>query len=156
MIEREKILVSACLLGINCDYKGGNRLNQKVLDFIKDKDFIPVCPEIYGGFATPRPDAEIVGGQGEKVLNGEAKVVELDDNDVSDKFIAGAQTVLEIAQLAGTKAAILKAKSPSCGRGQTYDGTFSKTLVVGNGVLAALLLENGIKVITEEDLWKII
>ncbi len=152
----ETILVSACLIGINCNYEGSNRQNQKVLDYIKGKNFIPVCPEIYGGFPTPRPGAEIVGGQGEKVLTGEAKVVELDDNDVSDKFIAGAQAVLEMAQLAGAKAAILKAKSPSCGCGQTYDGTFSKTLVAGNGVLAVLLLENGVKVITEEDLWKVI
>lgn len=152
MRNKDKILVSACLLGINCNYKGSNRLNQKVLAFIKDKNFIPICPEIYGGFATPRSDAEILGGQGEKVLAGKAKVVESDGNDVSEKFIAGAQAVLKIAQLVGAKSAILKAKSPSCGCGQTYDGTFSKTLVNGNGVLTTLLLENGIKVITEENL----
>jgi len=152
MVDKETILVSACLLGVNCNYKGGNRLNQRVLDFIKDKNFIPVCPEIYGGFATPRPDAEIVGGQGQKVLQGQAKVIEPAGTDVSDKFIAGAKEVLKLAQLAGVNLAILKARSPSCGVGQAYDGTFTKTLVQGNGVLAELLSQNGIKVITEESL----
>ncbi|MFA6215824.1 MAG: DUF523 domain-containing protein [Patescibacteria group bacterium] len=152
MVKKEKILVSACLLGLNCDYKGGNRLNQKVLVFLKGKGFIPVCPEIYGGFATPRPDAEILGGLGEKVLSGETKVIEPDGSDVSSKFISGAKEILEIAKLSGAKSAILKAKSPSCGCGKTYDGTFAKTLVNGNGVLTALLLQNGIKVITEDDL----
>ncbi|MFA6410715.1 MAG: DUF523 domain-containing protein [Candidatus Buchananbacteria bacterium] len=152
MAKPNNILVSACLLGVNCDYKGGNRQNQKVLDFIKDKNFIPVCPEIYGGFATPRPDAEIIGGDGEKVLSGQTKVVEPDGNDVSAKFIAGAKEVLKLAQLGKVELAILKEKSPSCGSNRTYDGTFSKSLVDSNGVLTALLLQNGIKVITEDDL----
>ncbi|MFA5021694.1 MAG: DUF523 domain-containing protein [Patescibacteria group bacterium] len=152
MAKEPTILVSACLLGVNCDYKGGNRLNQKVLDFVKDKNFIPVCPEIYGGQSTPRPGAEINGGQGDRVLIGEVKVVEPDGTDVSGEFIKGAQEVLQIAKLTGATLAILKAKSPSCGHGKTYDGNFSRTLVEGNGVLAALLLQNGIKVMTEEDL----
>ena len=152
MAQKETILVSACLLGVNCNYKGGNRLNDKVLALIKDKNFIPICPEIYGGFATPRPDAEIAGGQGDKVLQGDSKVVEPDGTDVSAKFVSGAEEVLKIAKLAGATLAILKSRSPSCGVGKTYDGSFTKTLVDGNGVLAALLSKNGIKMITEEDL----
>jgi uncharacterized protein YbbK (DUF523 family) len=152
MDKKQVVLVSACLLGVNCNYKGGNRLNQKVLDFIKGKNFIPICPEIYGGFSTPRPNAEIIGGQGKEVLAGKAKVVETDGKDVSDKFVSGAKEVLKIAQLTGADLAVLKARSPSCGCGKSYNGTFSGTLVDGNGVLTALLLENGIKVVTEEDL----
>jgi len=148
---KEIILVSACLLGVNCNYKGGNRQSDKVLEHLKDKHFIPICPEIYGGFATPRPDAEIVGGQGEKVLTGEAKVIEPDGTDVADKFIRGAEEILKIAKLVGATSAILKSRSPSCGCGKTYDGTFTKTLIAGDGVLAALLKLNNIKVLSDED-----
>jgi uncharacterized protein YbbK (DUF523 family) len=148
----EVVLVSACLLGVNCNYKGSNCLHRKVLDFIKDKKFIPICPEIYGGFATPRLASEIIGGQGELVLSGQATVIDLEHTDVSAKFIRGAQETLKIAKLTNATLAILKSRSPSCGCGKTYDGTFSKTLVTGNGVLAALFLQNGLKVITEESL----
>ena len=152
MKDIETILVSACLLGINCDYKGGNRLNNKVVEYLKGKNFVPICPEIFGGFQTPRPDSEIIGGQGDKVLNGESKVVEADGSDVSGKFIKGAQEVLQIAKLVNAKLAILKSKSPSCGINNTYDGTFTDTLVFGDGVLAALLKKNDIRVISENDL----
>ena len=152
MKDKETILVSACLLGINCNYKGKNSLNRKVIDYIKDKNFIPICPEILGGFSTSRANAEIVGGCGHKVLTGEVKVIETDGKDVSQLFIKGAGEVLKIAKLSGAKKAILKARSPSCGVGETYDGTFSDKLVSGDGVLTALLRQKGIKVINDEEL----
>jgi uncharacterized protein YbbK (DUF523 family) len=152
MTKNETILVSACLLGINCNYKGSNKKSDKVLNYIKNKNFIPICPEVFGGFSTPRPDAEIVGGQGQEVLLGETKVVEQNNNDVTDKFITGAKEILRIAELTGANKAILKARSPSCGVNETYDGSFSRKIIKGDGVLSALLKQNKIEVISDEDL----
>lgn len=139
---KEKILVSACLLGINCKYSGGNNLNEKVLDYIKDYEVIPVCPEIMGGLSTPRPPSERIG---DKVLNNQGI-------DVTNEYTKGANETLKLAKLFNVKKALLKAKSPSCGKGQIYDGTFKGVLVTGNGVTVELLESNGIEVITEQDL----
>lgn len=139
---KEKILVSSCLLGINCKYNGENNLNEKVLEYIKDKEVIPVCPEIFGGLSTPRPPSEIINS---KVMNNIGE-------DVTKEYIKGAEETLKLAKLFGVKKALLKSKSPSCGKGNVYDGTFTSTLIEGNGITTKLLLDNGIEVITEKDL----
>ena len=136
------ILVSACLLGIDCKYSGGNNLNEKVLEYIKDYEVIPVCPEIMGGLSTPRPPSERIG---DKVLNNQG-------TDVTNEYTKGALETLKLAKLFNVKKALLKAKSPSCGKGKIYDGTFTSTLIEGNGVTVDLLESNGIEVISEQDL----
>lgn len=145
------ILVSACLAGINCKYNGKNNKIESVVDLVAQGRAIPVCPEQLGGCPTPRQVAEISGGTGADVLEGRARVVLIDGNDVTAEFLKGAREVLNIAELTGAKKAILKSKSPSCGCGRIYDGTFSGKLKEGNGVTAELLLRNGIKVIIEEE-----
>ena len=144
-------LCSACLLGVKCRYDGKSKPNEKVLAISKKEALIPVCPEQLGGQPTPRPDAETKGGDGLAVLEGKAEVVESNGKDVTLNFIAGAEEVLKIAKLFNVKEAILKQRSPSCGCGQIYDGTFSKKLTKGDGVTTALLKRNGIKVISEEE-----
>ena len=138
----EKILVSACLLGINCRYDDTNNYNEKVIKYIKDKEVIPICPEIMGGLSTPRIPAEIVFD----------KVINKDNVDVTDNFNKGANEVLKLCKLLGCKKALLKAKSPSCGVGLIYDGTFSKKLISGDGFTTRVLKENNIEVLTEEDI----
>ena len=145
------ILVSACLCGENCKYNGGNNENEKVRDFIKGKEVLYVCPEQMGGLSTPRNPAEIIGCA-KGVIDGTDKIVTNENADVSIEFLKGAKDVLKIAKEHNIKLAILKAKSPSCGKGIVYDGTFSGTKIVGNGVTAQLLLDNGIEVLTEEEL----
>lgn len=144
-------LCSACLLGVNCRYNGISKPNEKIITLSKKEILIPVCPEQLGGQATPRLDAEIQGGDGSDVLEKRAKVVELNGNDASHSFINGAEEVLKMAKLFNVKEVILKQRSPSCGSGQIYDGTFSKKVVKGDGVTTALLKRNGIKIISEED-----
>jgi uncharacterized protein YbbK (DUF523 family) len=144
-------IVSACLVGINCTWKGKNNLNKKLLEEFNKGKLFPVCPEILGGQTIPRPNAEIKNGTGLDVLSGKAKVIETNGSNVTEQFIKGAHEVLKIAKSIGAKEAILKSKSPSCGSGKTYDGTFSHTLINGDGVTTALLKKNGIKVYTEEN-----
>jgi len=135
-------LCSACLLGINCRYKGDNKLNDRVVALSKKEILIPVCPEQLGGLTTPREAAE---QQGDKVITKSGK-------DVTENFKRGAEEVLKLAKLFNFKEAILRQKSPSCGCGKIYDGTFSGKIIKGDGVTTALLKKHGIKVITEEDL----
>ena len=135
---KEKILVSACLLGVNCKYNGGNNFSDEVMEFLKDYEIIPICPEIMGGLTTPRSASEISGN---KVINNEGI-------DVTDNFKKGAVEALKLAKLLGVKKALLKRKSPSCGSGEIYDGTFSGTLISGDGITAKLLKENDIEVLT--------
>lgn len=141
-MKKEKILVSACLLGIECRYDGKSKPNKKVLKLAKKKILIPVCPEILGGLPTPREPAE---KRGKKVITKSGK-------DVTKQFEKGAREVLKIAKILGIKKAILKQKSPSCGCGKIYDGSFSGRIIEGDGVTTALLKKNKIKVISEEDL----
>lgn len=149
------ILVSGCLCGINCKYDGKNNLNEKVLKLMKEGKAIPVCPEQLGGQATPRPPHEIIGGDGAGVLQGTCTVDGPKGNDdVSMEFIRGAEETLKIAKELNVNIAILKARSPSCGKGIIYDGTFSGGKRPGNGVTAELLIRNNIKVYTEEELDK--
>lgn len=137
-----KVLVSACLLGDNCKYNSGNNYSCEVLDFLKDKEYVKVCPECMGGLKTPRVPSEIVG---DKVINKEGK-------DVTEEYQKGALETLKICLEEKIDLAILKSNSPSCGCGKIYDGTFSKKLIDGDGVTAKLLKKNGIKTITETDL----
>ena len=133
---KEKLLVSACLLGENCKYSGGNNYTPAV-EALKEKfDVIPVCPEQMGGLPTPRIPAERVG---EKVLTREGA-------DVTAEYRKGAEDALAIAQANGVKFAVLQERSPSCGGECVYNGTFSGKLIPGQGVTAQLLEENGIKV----------
>ena len=137
-----KILVSACLLGKNCKYNGGNNLNQRVLDFIEGHEVIGVCPEQLGGLSTPRLPAEIVDGV---VTNKEGVCV---DNE----FRKGAQAALTIALENKVDLAILQSRSPSCGVKEIYDGSFSGKKIKGQGVFAKLLSAHGIKVLDAEDI----
>ena len=134
-------LCSACLLGINCRYDGRSKPNQKVLALASKETLIPVCPEQLGGLSTPREPAE---QRGKKVVTKTGK-------DVTDNFLSGAEQVLGLAKILGIKEALLKQKSPSCGCGKIYDGTFSDKLIEGDGITTALLKKNGIEVLSEED-----
>lgn len=136
-----KILVSACLLGKNCKYNGGNNLNQRVLDFIEGHEVIGVCPEQLGGLSTPRLPAEIVDGI---VTNKEGISVDV-------QFRKGAQTALAVALEKKVDLAILQSRSPSCGVNEIHDGNFSGKKIKGQGVFAKLLSAHGIKVLDAED-----
>jgi len=149
------IIVSACLCGINCRYDGGNNLDARVLKLLKEGKALPVCPEQLGGMQTPRVAHEIVNGNGQDVLMGKARINGWEDDDVTADFIKGAYETLKIAEAASASIAILKARSPSCGVSQIYDGTFSSTKRPGNGVTTELLLSRGIKVYSEENFYKI-
>lgn len=145
------ILVSACLLGVNCRYDGENSRDEKVLRFLRktDENFIPVCPEQLGGLPTPR-NPSIVPDGGEEVLDGDGKVIMKGFGDVTSKFVGGAEETLEIAETFDVEKAILKSGSPSCGSEHFSKGSNEKG--EGPGVTAALLKGNGIEVISEEDL----
>lgn len=136
-----KILVSACLLGKNCKYNGGNNLNQGVLDFIEGHEVIGVCPEQLGGLSTPRLPAEILDGV---VMNKEGI-------SVDNEFRKGAQAALNIALENKVDLAILQSRSPSCGVKEIYDGSFRGKKIKGQGVFAKLLATHDIKVLDAED-----
>ena len=138
-MEKPCILVSACLLGMNCRYNGKGELNSQVLALSRDAVLIPFCPEIYGGLATPRDPAE---RQGEKVMTAAGA-------DVTEQYKKGAEEALRLARLYGCRAAVLKERSPSCGRGQIYDGTYTRRLIPGDGVKARLLEQEQIPVFGE-------
>lgn len=135
----ENILVSACLLGVSCRYDGKSKPNENVISLKDRYNIIPVCPEIMGGLPTPRKASEIQGSQ----------VVMDDGTNVTKEYRKGAEEVLRLCRLFGCKRAVLKEKSPSCGCGKVYDGTFSGKLIDGNGITAKLLMENGIEVFGE-------
>ena len=137
-MNKEKILVSACLLGFNTKYNGGNNYRESVIKLIEDYEVIPICPESLGGLKSPRVPSEIVDN----------KVLSKDGEDVTKYFIDGANKVLEIAKKNNVKKAILKSKSPSCGSGLVYDGTFSDTIVSGDGITTKLLKDNNIEIIS--------
>lgn len=141
---KERVIISACLLGFDCKYDGGNnRLPEEKLVMLRGKyELIPVCPECCGGLTTPRTPSERLGD----------RVVSKTGADVTEQFCKGAQAALCLARLFGVKCAILKANSPSCGSGTVYDGTFTGTLVSGDGVTAELLKAHGIKLINENAL----
>ncbi len=134
-------LVSACLAGVQCRYDGRSYENQTVVDLVNRGEAVPVCPEQLGGLTTPRVSSEIIG---DKVMSKEGR-------DCTAEFTLGAERTLAIAKALGIKKAILKSKSPSCGCGKIYDGTFSGTLVDGYGKAAELLRKHGIEVVTENE-----
>lgn len=136
-----KILVSACLLGVRCRYDGKSKPHPAVERLMERHTLIPVCGEILGGLPTPCVSAERQG----------ARVVTADGRDVTAAYRRGAEEVLRLAKRYGCKAAILKERSPSCGSGRIYDGTFTGTLTDGWGVTAELLRDHGICVIGESE-----
>ncbi|RLI74711.1 DUF523 domain-containing protein [Archaeoglobales archaeon] len=134
-------LCSACLLGIECRYDGKSSLNKKIIELAKKEILIPVCPEQLGGLPTPK---EPVERRGKKAVTKSGK-------DVTENLERGAKQVLRLAKLFGIKEAIMKQRSPSCGCGQIYDGSFSGKFIKGDGVTTALLKKNGIRVMSEEE-----
>lgn len=150
--SKGKFIVSACLAGINCCHDGSNRLKSGVRRLVRKEKAIAFCPEQLGGLPTPRPPAEIISGSGEDVLARKARVLDKEGRNVTENFLQGAYEGLQVALAFGVETAILKARSPSCGFGIIYDGSFSGKTKKGNGVTAALFLASGLNIITEEDL----
>lgn len=138
----EKILISACLIGDKTKYDGKSNYHPLVKELLEKYELVPFCPEVEGGLPTPRQPSEIVK---DRVMSSQGK-------DVTNNFVSGAKKALMICQYLGIKTAILKEGSPSCGLNQVYDGTFSGKKIKGSGITAQLLIKNGIKVITENDI----
>ena len=136
-----KVVVSACLLGTNCKYNGGNNYSEKVAQFLRDKEVIPVCPEVLAGLGVPRTPIEIRGD----------RVVDQNGKDVTQALTGAVETILQ--QLAGEEiqCVVLKSRSPTCGVRQVYDGSFTGTLADGAGVLAKALMDAGYQVIDSEE-----
>ena len=143
---KEKLLISACLLGIGCRYDGGRVRKIDYTALLDRYELIPVCPEIYGGLPTPRVPSERIGD----------RVIMKDGTDVTENYNRGMEHTVMMADALGARIALLKAKSPSCGKGYIYDGSFTGTLTAGNGVTAERLIELGIEVYTEEELDKLL
>lgn len=139
---KKKLLVSACLLGTPCRYDGRTKKNDAVCALAERYELVPVCPEEAGGLPTPRTPSERRDG----------RVFMRDGRDVTEEYRRGAAYALEVFRREGCCAAVLKARSPACGRGTVYDGTFSGTLVPGDGVAAEVLQAHGVRVLTEEEL----
>ena len=149
----QKILVSRCLLGHRVRYDGGAHGPFGLLErWQREGRVVALCPEVAGGLPTPRPPAEIPGGQGGQVLDGERPVLTVDGEDVGAAFLDGAHQALELVRAQGIRIAVLKARSPSCGNRENYDGSFSGVKVPGEGVTAALLRREGVQVFSEEEL----
>lgn len=140
-----KIGVSACLLGENCKYNGKNNFSSKLEEILKNHDLVAICPEVLGGLPTPRDPAEIVG-----------EIVRTKDGrSVDDEFKKGAKKALELIKRSKVELVVLQSRSPSCGIGKIYDGSFTGKLINGDGIFAKLLKEEGIKAIDAEDLTNI-
>lgn len=137
-----KIAVSACLVGKNTKYDGTNNYNKSVMEYLKDKEYILICPEVTGGLPTPRVPSERVNG----------KVINKENIDVTHNFVIGASKTLEELKKQNIELVIVKSKSPSCGYKQIYDGTFTGTIIEGNGVFTELAVKNGIQILTEKDI----
>jgi len=146
---KKKILISACLLGKNCRYNGGHSQLTELEEI--DVEWIPVCPEESGGLSTPRPSAEMQENA-ETILNGKGKIITNKGKNVTAEFIQGAEKSLQLGLEAEVKIAVLKSKSPSCGIGKIYDGSFTKTLKTGNGIFAHLCHENDIVCVPSDNI----
>lgn len=140
------ILISACLLGVACRYDGCSKpLEREIIETLKKKyHLIPVCPEIMGGLTTPRLPSEI---------SSNGNVVRRDGTDVTENYLRGAKEALRLAKIFDCEGAIMKERSPACGSGKIYNGTFTKTLTDGDGIAASLLKQNGITVIGESEIF---
>ena len=148
----QKILVSRCLLGHPVRYDGGaHGPFDQLQRWQAEGRVVALCPEVAGGLPTPRPPAEIAGGQGALVLDGRLPVLTVAGEDVSAAFIAGAEQALALVRQHGIRIALLKARSPSCGNRENYDGSFSGIKVAGEGVTAAALRKAGLQVFSEEE-----
>jgi uncharacterized protein YbbK (DUF523 family) len=143
--ERPVILVSACLLGVECNHRGRSSRSAAVEALGVSARLIPVCPEVAGGLATPRPAAEV---------QSDGRVRTVDGSDVTVLFERGAAHAVDVARAAGATRAVLKARSPSCGCHDIYDGTYTSTLRPGQGLTARALIAAGIEVISEDDVAK--
>ena len=149
----QKILVSRCLLGQRVRYDGGTHGPFSLLErWQQEGRIVPLCPEVAGGLPTPRAPAEIAGGQGARVLDGQLPVLTVDGEDVTAAFLDGARQALALVAQHGIRIALLKARSPSCGNRENYEGSFSGTKVAGEGVTAAALHRAGVQVFSEEEL----
>ena len=145
----KSILISACLLGVACRYDGLSKpLDREIIEKLRQQyHLIPICPEIMGGLPTPRIPSEI---------SSDGKVLRKDGEDVTENYIRGAKEALRLAEIFQCDTALLKEKSPSCGAGKIYDGSFSKTLTSGNGITAEFLQKNGIRIIGESEIFTLI
>ena len=137
-----KMMVSACLLGENCKYNGGNNRNEKLLSLLAGHEIIPVCPEVAGGLPVPRVPAELVGG----------RAVSRDGMDVDAAFRQGAEKTLETARAENPDLIILQSRSPSCGVKEIYDGTFTGAKIPGQGIFAKMAIDAGYLTVDIEDL----
>ncbi|MGM7723635.1 DUF523 domain-containing protein [Metabacillus sp. Hm71] len=144
------ILVSSCLAGLEVRYNGTHSLDNRISNLVKENKAVTICPELLGGFLTPREPAEIVGGDGEDVIDGKARVIEKSGKDVTELYIKGAYATLEKAKTINAAIVVLKENSPSCGSSMIYNGEFKGKKIAGNGVTSALLKRYGLQVISEE------
>lgn len=144
------ILVSSCLVGVNCTYSGKNNLGPELEMLFKKGMLLPFCPEVMGGLDTPRDPCEI------KNVEGQIKVLSNKGDDCTKEFKDGAARTLAVCKCCGINNAILKFRSPSCGFGKIYDGTFTHTLKEGNGLTADLLAQNGIRIFNENNYQELI
>ena len=147
-----KILISPCLLGIRTRWDEGCEEIEELINLVKSGQAVFLCPEQLGGLTTPREPDEIERAKTAKgVLNGEAKVLTKTGKDVTEQFVVGAHRILEFCQRLGVEVAVMKSGSPSCGSKQTYDGSYTGTMIAGKGITAELLEKNGIKVYNENN-----
>ena len=142
----EKLLISACLLGVNCKYNGKNNYNPLIEELKKKYELVPICPEVMGGLSIPRDPSEI---KGDLVISNKG-------NDVTSNYLSGAYQALQLVGISNIKKAVLKDGSPSCGSTYIYDGTFTKNRISGMGITAKLLKENNIIIYNENDIEKLL
>ena len=140
------LLVSACLIGVNCRYNGGSTRIESLVRLFEEGKALPVCPEMLGGLSAPRSPCEIV-----QAADGTERVMDRDGVDRTAAFHEGAERTLSICRAAGIRKAVLQQRSPTCGHGIIYDGTFQSVRIPGNGITARLLEANGIEVLSDED-----
>ncbi|MFO8057276.1 MAG: DUF523 domain-containing protein [bacterium] len=149
MGEKEPVvLVSACLLGVACRYNGTSKRHEKVIEYVKDKRFVPVCPESLSGLPVPRLPAEFDRGDGTTLRSGKNRLFMRDGRDVTRPFLRGSSEAMKIARLAGATKAVLKDRSPSCGVYEVYN---HGSIVKGVGCFTALLILDGIGVLSEKE-----
>ncbi len=144
------ILISGCLSGSNAFYSGAIKTCEPINKLVKEGRALPVCPELLGGLSVPRERSEIQNGSGKDVLAGKCRIITKSKEDVTGNFIAGARAALSLAKKYNIRKAVLKSRSPSCGCGEIYDGSFTGRFTNGDGVTCALLKSNGIEVISDE------
>ena len=139
-----RILVSACLLGENCKYNGGNNYSSAIAEFVTDKEVLSICPEMMAGMGCPRTPIEIVDGV----------LMDRNGNNVDASMREVVAQAMEMIQSEDIQCAVLQSRSPTCGVNQVYDGSFSGKLIKGSGVLAQALKAAGYQVIDAEDVGK--